>query len=644
MSQEQELRRNSGADAAQLTNAVSEAFHSADGELVDLFVYGTLLSDRHVQLLIGRKVETEQAKLYHFMRVVPPGAFYFIVKQHGAVTQGRLLKNISRQELAKIDAFEDEGTLYFRKQVIVRTANGTRQRCLTYVGNIPALQKSYGKDILFEDRYSLYLDKKIDTILEKIEPARHEIMRRALRELLGAEVDSLIESHFDGNYICNYIMVQSLSDAKPPLLVNVVANPAVRPYADNYIKFACKHIVFNQLADMIRRRYPDSVRLARKYYRHGLSILLAFMYYNRKKETIESLLTAYSLDHLIPGRLYRDYAVQCIKLAEQIYSDEDMLELIDYVDSHWYSAPTPIGAELEFSHLGVHAIDAQPGDDPVFDGFYWFDDFDLQRRTWRVGGHVDSHRNITPGMKRHRGFFEYALGRFNIVGDLSRPLFDCPWGMSRLINEAVRFLREIPPHSLHVSMELPERAKSTTMQRHKESDLACLLLLGGDFRKDENGNLREWRIYNNELDTNRMRSLNFSDRKEHYSRPEQEDASDVIEYKYLRLHPEETDYHSIIVALKGYQAGSHGRPITIQRQGAGELPEQMFLREWAANPTPLDDKEIDAFLATVEAGLKVEHNSLQLDRRRRAVMEKLNLLLRLKNYEIKNALEEKRNG
>ena len=74
---------------------------------------------------------------------------------------------------------------------------------MTYDGNISALQKSFGKQILFEDRYSLYLERKIDQILEKIEPDRHEITRRALRELMGSAVDSLIESHFDGNYICN---------------------------------------------------------------------------------------------------------------------------------------------------------------------------------------------------------------------------------------------------------------------------------------------------------------------------------------------------------------------------------------------------------------------------------------------------------
>ena len=416
-----------------------DAFKSVRGDKIDLFVYGTLVNEHHVKLLLNRSVESVPATLNNYMRVVPPGAFYFIVKQHGASTSGRLLKQITREELARIDAFEDEGNLYFRKVVVVRDADGARRRCMTYVGNIPALQKSFGKEIMFEDRYSLYLERKIDSILEKIEPSRQEITRRALRELMGSEVDSLIESHFDGNYICNYIMIQSLSDAKPPLLVNILSNPELLPYADNYMKLACKHIIFNQFADIIRHQFPDTVRLSKKYFRHGLAVLLAFLYYNRHKSQIEDLMKRSSLDRVVPGRLYRDYAVLCIGLVEEVYKREDMLELIDYVDSNWYSTPTPLGAELEFSFLGAHAVNAEPGEDKVYDGFYWFDDFDLQRRTWRVGGHVDSHRNIGPGTKRHRGFFEYALGRFNIVGDLSRPLFDCPWAMSRLINERIQF-------------------------------------------------------------------------------------------------------------------------------------------------------------------------------------------------------------
>ncbi|MBQ6598964.1 MAG: gamma-glutamylcyclotransferase, partial [Lentisphaeria bacterium] len=115
------------------------------------------------------------------------------------IVEGGETPDLSPEELQRLDAFEDEGNLYFRRVVVVRTADNRRRRCMTYVGNIPALQKAFGKEILFEDRYSLYLERKIDQLIETIDPDRREITRRALRELMGSAVDSLIESHFDGN-------------------------------------------------------------------------------------------------------------------------------------------------------------------------------------------------------------------------------------------------------------------------------------------------------------------------------------------------------------------------------------------------------------------------------------------------------------
>ena len=302
MPEEKTLRRDGGSAGVELIRLtphhdnpeeaaqIRDSFKAVRSDKVDLFVYGTMMNDHHVRLLFNRKVDSEPAILHNYMRVVPPGAFFFIVKQHGAVTQGRLLKDLTREELARIDAFEDEGNLYYRKVVVVRTQENRRRRCMTYVGNISALQKSFGKEILFEDRYSLYLERKIDQILEKIEPDRHEITRRALRELMGSAVDSLIESHFDGNYICNYIMIQAFNDARPPLLANVMAIEELRPYADNYIRFACKHIIFNQLVELIRHHFPDAVRLSKKYFRHGLAILLAFLYYNGRYERIRKIM------------------------------------------------------------------------------------------------------------------------------------------------------------------------------------------------------------------------------------------------------------------------------------------------------------------------------------------------------------------
>ena len=652
MPEESTLRRNSspaGAELIHLTDhhgdleqalQIRDSFKAVRGDRIDLFVYGTMMNDRHVSLLFNRKIESEPAVLYNYMRVVPPGAFFFIVKQHGAVTQGRILKDITKEELAKIDAFEDEGNLYYRKVAVVRTQDGRRRRCMTYIGNISALQKAFGKEILFEDRYSLYLERKIDQILKKIEPDRHEITRRALRELMGSAVDNLIESHFDGNYICNYIMIQAFNDARPPLLANVMEIEELRPYADNYIHLACKHIIFNQLVELIRHHFPDAVRVSKKYFRHGLAVLLAFLYYNGHGERIRELMKERSLDRIVPGRLYRDYAVLCIMLVEEIYDRTEMAEVCAFVNRNWHSTPTPLGAELEFSHLGARAVVAEPGEDQFFDGFFWFNDFDLQRRTWRMGGHVDSHRSVIAGSERHRGFLEYAFGRFNIVGDLSRPLFDCPWAMSKLINEAVHFL-DIPPHSLHISMELSgSKHACITNHPHKFSDLVCLLMLGGDLRKDDTGKLREWRIYNKELDTNMRGSLNFSDRKYHYSRPEQTDAeaADVMEYKYLRLRSEETDYANLIIALKGYQFKTHARPLSIPRQGENELPEQTFLREWAATPQPLSIQDIQSFTDTVEQGMCEEHNVKTLNKRGRTYLENIYFTLLERNaYVSKNA-------
>ena len=212
--------------------------------------------------------------------------------------------------------------------------------------------------------------------------------------------------------------------------------------------------------------------------------------------------------------------------------------------------------------------------------------------------------------------------------------------MSKLINEAVRFL-SIPPHSLHISMELSgEKHSRITEVPHKPSDLVCLMMLGGDLRRDEEGKLREWRIFNKELDTNMRDSLNFSDRKYHYSRPDQseDEASDVMEYKFLRLRQEETDYSNIIIALKGYQFGTHARPISIPKQGQKELPEQIFLREWAASPQALSIPEIQSFVDTVERGLCEEHNVTSVNKRGQTYLENIYFTLLERNaYVAKNS-------
>ncbi|HBC86528.1 MAG TPA: hypothetical protein DCZ94_06200 [Lentisphaeria bacterium] len=591
---------------------IKRAFKSGQGGRTELFVYGTLMDDKHVKLLLKRVVPSVPAKLHHYMRVAPSWSFPFIVKQHGAVTEGRILKGLTPEELKVLDDFEVEGHLFKRQGAIVRTARG-RQRCMTYVGNISALEQSFGREVKFEDRYNRFIEKKVDAIIGEMDTGKSEITRRVIHELMGSAVDEIIQSHFDGNYICNYIMIQALEDAKPPHLVDLLKKQDLLPYAGNYIRLACKHIVFNQIVEALRHEYLDAVRIAQPYFRHGLAILLGMLYCNRHSKMINDLFNEKFLGVVVEGRNYRDYAKLAIEIADSIYNSKEMQPIIEYVEENWYSTPTPLGAELEFSCLGKRAVYAQPGEDKMYDGFYWFKDFDMFRRTWRLGGHVDSHQQITVAQERHRGFFEYALGRYQIVGDLSRPLFACPWGMSVLINEAVKFI-DIPPHSLHISMELTRGRRSNISDKaHDENDLVCLLLLGGDIRPDPQGVPREWRVYDGELDTNLNKSLNFSDRKYHFAKADQDEseAADVMEYKYIRLKRENTDYESLIIALKGYQFGTRTRPIKTQTMEK-EMPEQTFLREWAANPQPIETSAINKFIEKVENGLLEENNIARL--------------------------------
>lgn len=600
-----------------------------------LFVYGTLMNDNYVEMLLKRKVESVAGELNNYMCISPSWSFPFIVKHFGHSTHGRVLTGLSEDEMRLLDQFEVEGDLYYRKTVTIKIGD-QRRRCQTYIGNIQNLQKSFGENVKFEDRYDLFLERRIDDIIAEMPTDRPDISRRVFRELMGAAVDNIINSHFDGNYICNYIMIQALKDEHAPSLQDVLANDELRPYAGNYMRLACQHIVLNQLVDHIRHQFPNAVRVSQQYYRHGLAILLAFMYYNGRKRGLNRLFAENGLDTIIEGRSYRDYATVAVDIFDEIYRKEEVEAYIDMVEDNWHPSSTPMGAELEFSHLGTKAVYAEPGEDKVYDGFYWFRDFDLFRRLWRLGGHVDSHRKITVSQKRHRGFLEYALGRFQIIGDLSRPLFDCPWAMSRLINEAVRFL-DIPPHSLHLSLELPGGHKNITNVRHQDDDLVCLLMLGGDLRHDSDGKLREWRVHANELDTNFMHSLHFSDRKYHFCRPDQDqdEAADIMEYKFMRLFSNETDYESLIVALKGYQLSVHGRPVSIQLDKGYELPEQIFMREWAANPQPLDHLSISGFIGKVERGIIEEKNFSKLERRDNEMLEKIERRLNSANDFVK---------
>ena len=56
-----------------------------------------------------------------------------------------------------------------------------------------------------------------------------------------------------------------------------------------------------------------------------------------------------------------------------------------------------------------------------------------------------------------------------------------------------------------------------------------------------------------------------------------------------------------------------------------------FMRAWAENPQSLADNEINSFIAKVEQGIKLEFNSVSLDKRNRKLLENIYSTLKDRN-------------
>ena len=111
---------------------------------VDLFVYGTLLDERILCSITGRRFPRCEAELFGFERLVVHNDYPYIIPNPGAQVQGILLLGIDLPTLAALDRYEEEGHLYHRRQVEVTVA-GRRVTCDTYVGDVEAL-KAYSYD------------------------------------------------------------------------------------------------------------------------------------------------------------------------------------------------------------------------------------------------------------------------------------------------------------------------------------------------------------------------------------------------------------------------------------------------------------------------------------------------------------------
>jgi gamma-glutamylcyclotransferase (GGCT)/AIG2-like uncharacterized protein YtfP len=103
-------------------------------EPTHLFVYGTLTDPERVTALTGKQFERADATLSGFERVNSPLGYPFILPRAGSAVRGLLLLNVDPASLVQFDAYEAEGDLYRRQDVVVTVA-GRRVAAMTYVGH-----------------------------------------------------------------------------------------------------------------------------------------------------------------------------------------------------------------------------------------------------------------------------------------------------------------------------------------------------------------------------------------------------------------------------------------------------------------------------------------------------------------------------
>ena len=102
--------------------------------MVSLFVYGTLMDEGRARAIVGRPLPRRPAELPGYERIAPDGGYPYVVPHEGGAVSGILLDEIDDAALARLDAYEDEGGLYIRREAVA-LVDGRRVTCQVYVGN-----------------------------------------------------------------------------------------------------------------------------------------------------------------------------------------------------------------------------------------------------------------------------------------------------------------------------------------------------------------------------------------------------------------------------------------------------------------------------------------------------------------------------
>ena len=365
-----------------------------------------------------------------------------------------------------------------------------------------------------------------------------------------------------------------------------------------YLRMVYRHYALGFAVLLLRRHHSDILPPAEPgCYPDAVDVLDALQWFLEHQNEVLAGIDA-CIDEVVAGntRSLYIYCLQSMHVVRRVMMHSGPgLSRRRQVKAACIGGSVPLGAELEFSNLGYkasfeHAF-GRHHRDPLFHNFIYFHHFHLGDLSWRLGGYLDHHvrlRRYLP-LPWIGGFFEYALVRMDYPRRFSLPLTCDPGFLALYVNSVTRFVPEIEPHSLHLNVEVlwPNATSTPALD-----DFKCLLLLGGDLRKDEDGKIREQRLCHHELmKVVRQRyHLSLFDHQRHT----------VNEYAFLRLR-KDLDvgaWKNIVLAIKGFNAVS-----TVGEKGQEPINELAF---WARRPEALTLERIEMFISRVRHGLELE--------------------------------------
>jgi len=581
----------------------------------NLFAYGSLRHAALIESITGDLHEGEPAVLHGYKKYYTPFGFPFILPSPGGRVHGKNYVNVSPEAIEKIDRFECEGTLYDRKTVTV-SVHGKEVPAEAYIANLIHIRRNFGPnmDLALVDKVEKFIEQHVGERINILmpepfaSPSETDLVALTQQELFGAEIFNLLNMLLLDKYVSDYTIDSHLKIRGKPTLEAVRADPRKLQCAKHYMWLSMRFMVLNQLEENFRHQYRAEMFIRWPYSRFTLSLLAALTLYNRYRRELDDRLLESALMPFRSSRSYFDYARLAVQTAQEFYRRhfQESSLIVREILLEPRHGQVPIGAELEFSDAGHRAVHDHRPDDPVFQHFRYFFDFDLDRRSWKLGGYVDDHTMSPVREKTGGGFLEYSLGKTDIFQYDSQPVTDDPHTLARLIQELVLFT-PVRPHSLHLAFQ--DLGDDAFRERNDPEQLKCLLLLGGDLEWNGDNELVESRIHRRET-ADPWGGIHVIRENYHHliGTGEEKKPLRVMEYPFPRLR-EGLPYEPLSVGLKGFHLGYRPRPLssvaTVRYLDASREEVEALCR-WADRVTPLSPETIARFLGHVESGLLLE--------------------------------------